>query len=86
MPDLAKPERIKTIIVSIGKNGQKKDAPDKRLLANRQHKAISRRLRRTLQDFFATKNTAYGDDVKAGVGIDPDKRAYHTPLRSGPYR
>ena len=82
MPDLAKSERIKMIIVSLWKKGQKKDAPDKRLLANRQHKAISRRLGRMLQDFFATNNTAYGDDVRAGVGIDPDKRAYHMPLRS----
>ena len=46
-------------------------------------KAISHRLGRTLQDFFATENTAYGDDVKAGVRIDPDKLAHHMIVRSG---
>ena len=42
-----------------------------------QVKAISRRPGQTLQDFFATRNMAYGDAAKAGVGIDPSRRAYH---------
>ena len=37
----------------------------------------------TLQDFFATENMAYADAVKAGVGIDPDRRAYHMFIKSG---
>ena len=39
--------------------------------------------RQTLQDFFATENVAYADAVKAGVGIDPDRRAYHMFIKSG---
>ena len=38
---------------------------------------------RPLQDFFATENMAYADAVKAGVGIDPDSRAYHMFIKSG---
>ena len=35
------------------------------------------------EDFFATENMAYADAVKAGVGIDPDRRAYHMFIKSG---
>ena len=80
MPDLAKPERYKLILVFLEKKGNKKYALDKRLLANRQYEAISRR---PGQDFFATESMAYADAVKAGVGIDPDRRAYHMLTRSG---
>ena len=43
----------------------------------------ARRPGQTLQDFFATENKAYADAVKAGVGIDPDRRAYHMFIKSG---
>ena len=36
-----------------------------------------------LQDFFATENMAYADAVNAGVGIDPESRAYHMFIKSG---
>ena len=44
---------------------------------------IARRPGQTLQDFFATENMAYADAVKTGVGIDPNKRAYHMFIKSG---
>ena len=66
------PDRYKLILVFLEKKGYKKDALDKRFLANRRYEAISRRPGQTLQDFFATENMAYADAVKAGVGIDPD--------------
>ena len=56
---------------------------DKRFLANRLHEAIARRPGQTLQDLFATENMAHADAVKAGVGIDPDRRAYHMFIKSG---
>ena len=59
MPDLAKPEGYKLILILIEKKGYKKDALVKRLLANRWYEAISRRPGETLQDFFATENMAY---------------------------
>ena len=77
MPDLEKPDGYKLIQVFLEKKGYKKDALDKRLLANRWYEAIARRPGQTLQDFFATENMAYADAVKAGFGIDPDRRAYH---------
>ena len=43
----------------------------------------NRRPEQTLQDFFATGNMAFADAFKAGVGIDPGKRAHHMFLRSG---
>ena len=83
MPDLAKPDGYKLILVFLEKKGYKKDALDRRLLANRRYEAIARRPGQTLQDFFATENMAYADAVKAGVGIDPDRRAYHMFITSG---
>ena len=83
MPDLGKPKGYKLILLFLDKKGYKKDALDKRLLANRRYEATSRRPGQTLQDFFATKNMAYADALKAGVGIDPDRRAYHMFIRSG---
>ena len=83
MPDLTKPDGYKLILVFLEKKGYKKNALDKRLLANRRNKAIARRPGQTLQDFFATENMAYADAVKAGVGIDPDRRAYHMFIKSG---
>ena len=83
MPDLAKPDGYKLILVFLEKKGYKKDALDRRLLANRRYEAIARRPGQTLQDFFATENMAYADAVKAGVGIDPDRRAYHMFIKSG---
>ena len=83
MPDLAKPEGYKLILVFLEKKGYKKDALDKRLFANRRYEAIARRPGQTLQDFFATENMAYADAVEAGVGIDPDRRAYHMFIKSG---
>ena len=80
MPDLAKPE-IQTDPGVLLDKGYKKDALDKRLLANRQYEAIARSPGQTLQDFFATENNA--DAVKAGVGIDPDRRAQHMFTKSG---
>ena len=74
MPDLAKPEGYKLILVFLEKKGCKKDALDKRLIANRWYETVSRRPGQTLQDFFATENMAYADAVKAGVGINPDRR------------
>ena len=79
MLDLAKPDGYKLILVFL----EKKDALDRRLIANRRCEAISRRTGQTLQDFFATENMAYADAVKAGVGIDPDRRAYHMFIKSG---
>ena len=79
MPDLAN----KLILVFLEKKGNKKYALDRRLLANRRHEAIARRPGETLQDFFATENMAYADAVKAGVGIDPDRRAYQMFMKSG---
>ena len=83
MPDLAKPEGYKLILVFLEKKGYKKDALDKRLLAHRRYEAIARRPGQTLQDFSATENMAYADAVKAGVGIYPDRRAYHMFIKSG---
>ena len=83
MPDLSKPEGYKLILLFIEQKGYKKDALDKRLLANRRYEAVARRFGQTLQDFFATENMAYADAVKAGVGIDPDRRAYHMFIKSG---
>ena len=81
MPDLAKPEGYKMILLFLEQKGYKKDALDKRLVANRRYEAVARRPGQTLQDFFATENMAYADAVKAGVGIDPDRRAYHMFIR-----
>ena len=77
MPDLAKPDGYKLILVFLEKKGYKKDALDRRLLSIRRYEAIARRPGQTLQDFFATENMAYADAVEARVGIDPDRRAYH---------
>ena len=73
----------KLILVFLEKEGYKKDALDRRLNANRPYEAVSRRPGQTLQDFSATENMAYEDAVKPGVGIDPDKRAYHMFIQSG---
>ena len=83
MPDLAKPDGYKWILVFLEKKGYKKDALDRRLIANRRYEAIARGRGQTLQDFFATENMANADAVKAGVGIDPDRRAYHMFIKSG---
>ena len=83
MPDFTKPDGYKLILVFLEKKGYKKDALDRRLLANRRYEASARRPGQTLQDFFATENMAYADAVKAGVGIDPDRRAYHMFIKSG---
>ena len=83
MPDLAKPDGYKQILVFLEKKGYKKDALDRRLIANRLYEAIARRPGQTLQDFFATENLAYADAVKLGVGFDPDRRAYHMFIKSG---
>ena len=82
MPDLAKPDRYKLILVFLEKKGYKKDALERRLLANRRYEAIARRPGQTLQDFFAIENMAYADAVKAGVGVDPDRRAYHMFIKN----
>ena len=34
-------------------------------------------------DFFTTENLAHADAMEAGVGIDPDRRAYHMFILSG---
>ena len=83
MPGLEKPDRYKLILVFFEKKGYKKDALDRRLFANRRYEAIARRPGLTLQDFLATENMAYAGAVKAGVGIDPDRRAYHMFIKSG---
>ena len=83
MPDLAKPDGYNVILVFLEKKGYKKDALDMRLLANRRYEGIARRPGQTLQDFFATEDMAYADAVKAGAGIDPDRRAYHMFIKSG---
>ena len=83
MPDLPKPDGHKLILLFLEKKGYKKDALDRRLLANRRCEAIARRPGQTLQDFFAVESMAYADAVKAGVGIDPDRRAHHTFIKSG---
>ena len=83
MPDLAKPDGYKVILVFQEKKGYKKDALDRRLLANRRYEAIARHPGQTLQDFFATGNMAYADAAKAGVRIDPDRRAHHMFIKSG---
>ena len=83
MPDLAKPDGYTLILVFLEKKGYKKDALDRRLIANRRYEAIARRPGQTLQDFLATEKMAYADAVKAGVGIDPDRRAYHMFIKSG---
>ena len=43
MPDLAKPDGYKLILVFLEKKGYKKDALDRRLIANRRYEAIARR-------------------------------------------
>ena len=83
MPDLAEPDGYFLILLFLEKKGYKKDALDKRLLANSRYEAIPRRPGQILQDFFATENRAYADAVNAGVGTDPDKRAYHMFIKSG---
>ena len=67
LPDLAKPDGYKLMLVLFEKNDYKKDALDTRLIENRRYEAIARR----------------PDAVKDGVGIDPDKRAYHMFIKSG---
>ena len=74
---------FKLILTFLVKKGCKKDALDKRLLVNRWYETITRHPGQTLQNFFATENMAYTDVVKAGVGIGPDRRAYHMSIRSG---
>ena len=76
-------DSIIIILIFLGIKGYKKDALEKRLVANRWYGAISHRPGQTLQDYFATENMACTDAVQAGVGIDPDKRAYHMFIRSG---
>ena len=83
MPDLAKPDGYRLILVFLEKKGYKKNALDRRLIANRRCEAVARRPGQNLQDFFATENMAYADAVKAGVGIGPDRRAYHMFIKSG---
>ena len=83
MADLKKPEGYKLILVFLEKKGYKKDALDKPLLASLRYEAFARRPGQTLQDFFATENMAYADALKAGVGIDPDRRACHMFIKSG---
>ena len=83
MPDLAKPEGYTLILLFLETKAYKKDALDTRLLPNRRYEAISRRPGQTLQDFLASENMTHGDAGKAGVGIDPDKRAYPMLLRCG---
>ena len=83
MQDLAKPGGYKLILVFLEKKGYKKDALDRRLLANRRYEAIARRPGQTLQDFFATEHMTNADALKAGVGIDPDRCAYHMFIKSG---
>ena len=70
-------------MVFLQKKGYKTDALDRRHIANHRYEAISRRPGQTLQDFFATENMAHADAVKAGAGIDPDRRAYHMFIKSG---
>ena len=77
MPDLAKPDGYKLFLVFLEQKGYKKYVLDRRLIANRRYEATARRPGQTLQDFFATENMACADAVKAGVGIDPDRRACH---------
>ena len=81
--NLAKPDGYKLILVFFEKKGYKKDALDRRFIANRRYEAIARRSGQTLQHFFATENMAYADAVKASVGIHPDRRAYHMFIKSG---
>ena len=50
MPDLAKPDGYRLILVFLEKKGYKKDALDRRLIANRPYEAIARRPGQTLQD------------------------------------
>ena len=57
MPDIAKPDGYKLVLVLLEKKGYKKDALDRRLLANRRYEAVARRPEQTLQDFLATENT-----------------------------
>ena len=83
MPDLAKPDGYKLILVFLEKKGYKKDALDRRLLANRRYEAIARRPGQTLQDFFATEKMASADSVVPGVGLDPDERACNMFIKSG---
>ena len=83
MPDLARPGGYKLILTFLESKGHKKDALDK-LLANRRYDLAPSwtDLARFLRD---RKNMAYADAVKAGVGIDPDRRAYRMFIRSGPH-
>ena len=81
MPDLAKPEGYKLVMVFLEKEGYKKDALDKRLLANRRYEAIA--WTGPCKISLRQRTMAYADAVKAGVGIDPDRRAYHMFIKSG---
>ena len=83
MPDLVKLDGYKLILLFLEKEGYKKYAVDKRLLANRWYEAIPRRPGQTLQDSLSTENMAHTAAVGAGVGIDPDRRASHIFVRSG---
>ena len=83
MLDLAKPEGFKLILTFPEKKEYKKDALGKALFADCGCGTISRGPGQTLPDFFATLNMAYADAVKAGVGIDPDRRAHHMFNGSG---
>ena len=83
MTDIAKPDGYKLILVFFEMKGYKQDALDRRPLANRRNEAVARRLGQILQDFFATEKMVYADAVKAGVGIDTDRRAFHMFIKSG---
>ena len=69
--------------ILVFQKGYKKDALDRRLLANRRCEAIARRPGQTLQDFLQKRTWQTQDAVKAGVGIDPDRRAYRMFIKSG---
>ena len=87
MPDLAKSEKIKLIKVFPGNKRQEKTqercSGQETLRDSPIPKPSLTVWEERCKIFFATENTAYGDDVKARVRIDPDKLAHHMIVRSG---
>ena len=77
MPDLAKPEGCKQILLFLEQKGNKKDALDKRLLANRRYEAVARRPGQPLQDFFTRRcceSWCCDPDVEGpSTALDPRK-------------
>ena len=77
MPDLVKPEWSKLVQLFLEKMDTRKmlwTSGSLRITGMTPSSAV---LDRSRKISFVTENVAHEDAVKAGVGTDPDRRAYH---------